>query len=113
MKKRSPVLRHAQELKAGVVLLIKELKGGKAPDDSWLEGDWDITKQAEMCNLIAKEIGFDTDNGRLDVSVHPFTGGSHPTDVRMTTRFKPNNFTEGLTGACSRCYALRTANLCS
>lgn len=25
--------------------------------------------------------------------------GSHPTDVRMTTRFKENDLTEGLTGA--------------
>ena len=25
--------------------------------------------------------------------------GSHPTDVRMTTRFKPDDLTEGLTGA--------------
>lgn len=26
-------------------------------------------------------------------------GGSHPTDVRMTTRFKDGDLTEGLTGA--------------
>ena len=25
--------------------------------------------------------------------------GAHPTDVRMTTRFKPDDLTEGLTGA--------------
>jgi len=42
--------------------------------------------------------GFDLENGRLDVSVHPFTGGAHPTDVRMTTRFKAHDLTEGLTG---------------
>ena len=33
------------------------------------------------------------------VSVHPFTGGTHPTDVRMTTRFKQDDLLEGLTGA--------------
>lgn len=27
------------------------------------------------------------------------TGGAHSTDVRMTTRFKPDNVMEGLTGA--------------
>lgn len=32
------------------------------------------------------------------VSVHPFTGGTHPTDVRMTTRFKEDDLLEGLTG---------------
>lgn len=44
-------------------------------------------------------MGFEFDKGRLDVSVHPFTGGSHPTNVRMTTRFKENDLMEGLTGA--------------
>lgn len=36
--------------------------------------------------------------GRLDVSVHPFTGGSHPTDVRITTRYSPENWLEGIGG---------------
>lgn len=44
-------------------------------------------------------MGFNLDNGRLDVSVHPFTGGAHPTDVRMTTRFKGHDMMEGITGA--------------
>lgn len=47
---------------------------------------------------VALDIGFSLDTGRLDVSVHPFTGGGHPTDVRMTTRFKKDDVTEGLTG---------------
>jgi len=36
--------------------------------------------------------------GRLDVSVHPFTGGANFTDVRMTTRYKEKDLTEGITG---------------
>lgn len=52
------------------------------------------------CLQVALDIGFDLDHGRLDVSVHPFTGGTHPTDVRMTTRFKAEDLTEGLTGGC-------------
>lgn len=51
-------------------------------------------------NTLTHAPGFDLENGRLDVSVHPFTGGAHPTDVRMTTRFKADDLTEGLTGAC-------------
>jgi carboxypeptidase Taq len=35
---------------------------------------------------------FDFAHGRLDVSHHPFTGGV-PDDVRITTRYKPNDFT--------------------
>jgi hypothetical protein len=38
---------------------------------------------------VAQAMGFDFDRGRLDVSVHPFTGGPHPTDVRITTRYVP------------------------
>lgn len=47
---------------------------------------------------VALDLGFNLENGRLDVSVHPFTGGTHPTDVRMTTRFKKESLLEGLTG---------------
>lgn len=36
---------------------------------------------------VSQVMGFDFERGRLDVSVHPFTGGPHPTDVRITTRF--------------------------
>lgn len=88
------------EVRAGLVPLIADIKSrGTAPDASWLEGSYDVAQQAKMCEEIALDLGFDKEKGRLDVSVHPFTGGSHPTDVRMTTRFKVNDLTEGLTGA--------------
>tara|TARA_B100000749_G_scaffold253157_1_gene219857 strand:- start:7 stop:858 length:852 start_codon:yes stop_codon:yes gene_type:complete len=41
-------------------------------------------------------MGFLFDQGRMDVSVHPFCGGSHPTDVRITTRYRTDNFVESL-----------------
>jgi carboxypeptidase Taq len=88
------------EVKAELIPFLSEIRNkGTQPDNSWLEGDFDVDTQARLCQEIAVDIGFDLDKGRLDVSVHPFTGGSHPTDVRMTTRFKKNDVTEGLTGA--------------
>jgi Carboxypeptidase Taq (M32) metallopeptidase len=39
-----------------------------------------------------------TNRGRLDVSTHPFTGGPHPTDVRITTRYSSDNWLEGMAG---------------
>ncbi|CAL5221981.1 g4264 [Coccomyxa viridis] len=88
------------QVKEGLVPLLKQIREkGTPPDTSVLQGTFDTKSQADLCNSIAKELGFDLDKGRLDVSVHPFTGGSHPTDVRMTTRFKDNDLTEGLTGA--------------
>jgi carboxypeptidase Taq len=87
-------------VRAGLVPLLAEVRSrGVAPDDSWLKGEWDLEKQAAMCKEIAVEMGFDLTRGRLDVSVHPFTGGAGPTDVRMTTRFKAHDLMEGLTGA--------------
>lgn len=88
------------EVRAGLVPLIEELKTkGTAPDDAWIKGEYDVEAQAKLCKQIALDLGFDIEKGRLDVSVHPFTGGTHPTDVRMTTRFKKDSFIEGLTGA--------------
>jgi carboxypeptidase Taq len=88
------------EVRAGLVPLITELKAkGTPPDAAWLERDYDVDTQAKLCRQIALDLGFDIEMGRLDVSVHPFTGGTHPTDVRMTTRFKKGDITEGLTGA--------------
>lgn len=88
------------EVREGLVPLIADMKSrGTPPDDKWMSGEYETEKQAELCKSIALDIGFDITKGRLDVSVHPFTGGAHPTDVRMTTRFKANDLLEGLTGA--------------
>jgi carboxypeptidase Taq len=42
-------------------------------------------------------LGFDFRHGRLDVSLHPFTGGV-PDDVRITTRYNENDFNRSLMG---------------
>ena len=42
-------------------------------------------------------LGFDFDAGRLDVSTHPFCGGV-PEDVRLTTRFREDDFLRSLMG---------------
>jgi carboxypeptidase Taq len=88
------------EVKAGLIPLINKIRASKSPRTyGHLTGSFDVEKQAKLCKEIALDLGFNEMCGRLDVSVHPFTGGSGPTDVRMTTRFKENDVTEGLTGA--------------
>lgn len=42
-------------------------------------------------------MGFDFEAGRLDESAHPFCGGV-PEDVRLTTRYREDNFLPSLTG---------------
>jgi carboxypeptidase Taq len=44
-----------------------------------------------------KRLGFDFEHGRLDISLHPFCGGT-PDDVRITTRYDETNFTRALMG---------------
>ena len=59
--------------------LIQEIKAkGTPPDRSLLQGTFDTKAQAALCNAIAVDLGFSLEQGRLDVSVHPFTGGSLP-----------------------------------
>ncbi len=63
------------EVREGLVPLISDLRTrGTAPDASWLKGHFDVEKQAKLCKDIALDLGFDISKGRLDVSVHPFTG---------------------------------------
>ena len=43
-------------------------------------------------------MGFDFETGRLDRSVHPFTGGAGPHDVRITTRYDEAVFMDAVMG---------------
>ena len=51
---------------------------------------FDIEKQQELCETIAREIGYDFEHGRLDKTVHPFTIGMDD-DVRITNRYDSHN----------------------
>jgi len=87
------------DLKTNLVPLIAKItEKNFQHDNSAIKGDFDVEKQTEFSHRLSKDIGFDTDCGRLDVSTHPFTGGAHPTDVRMTTRYTINDLQEGITG---------------
>jgi len=46
---------------------------------------------------LMEALGFDFDHGRLDISLHPFCGGT-PDDVRITTRYDEADFTSSLMG---------------
>lgn len=50
---------------------------------------------------LATKLGFDFTKGRIDVSVHPFTGGAGPEDTRITTRYSTGTPFEGIMGTVS------------
>jgi carboxypeptidase Taq len=62
-----------------------------------LDGPFDIEAQRALGLKLMAALGFEFDHGRLDVSHHPFCGGT-PDDVRITTRFDAADFTSALMG---------------
>ena len=67
------------KLKKEIIPLIDAIKKSSiSPDVDFLEGDFLIDKQKALGKTISKDMGFDYDKGRMDVSVHPFCGGGQP-----------------------------------
>ena len=60
-------------------------------------GPFAVDRQKELGLALMKAVGFDFHHGRLDVSHHPFCGGV-PSDVRMTTRYRTDEFLSSLMG---------------
>jgi len=60
-------------------------------------GPFPLAAQRALCEQVIGLLGFDFEAGRLDVSTHPFCGGV-PEDVRMTTRFREDDFLGSLMG---------------
>ena len=55
------------------------------------------TAQRAMSLDVMKLLGFDFEGGRLDESVHPFSGGV-PEDTRLTTRYREDDLMQSLMG---------------
>jgi carboxypeptidase Taq len=62
-----------------------------------LTGPFPVAAQRAMNLAVMKKLGFDFDAGRLDESAHPFSGGV-PEDVRLTTRYREDDFMQSLMG---------------
>ena len=60
-------------------------------------GPFPIELQRRVAMRLMERIGFDFGHGRLDISAHPFCGGT-PEDVRITTRYDESDFARALMG---------------
>ncbi|MDE0387074.1 MAG: carboxypeptidase M32 [Rhodospirillales bacterium] len=56
-----------------------------------------VAAQQTLARRLMTALGFDFDHGRLDVSLHPFCGGSAG-DIRITTRYDETDVLSGLMG---------------
>ncbi len=94
-----PVL---EELKGFLVdfvpkaLAVQEERLAKRPLKP-LSGTYPVEQQRELGLAMMAAVGFDVTHGSLSVSHHPFCGGV-PTDVRITTRYRTNEFLSALMG---------------
>jgi carboxypeptidase Taq len=68
------------------------------PERSFLNQQFAKSKQKEFSLFILKQMHYDFDAGRLDETVHPFATGLNPGDVRITTRYLPDDVTSALFG---------------
>lgn len=80
------------DLKNFLVPFLQKIKSSKSKiNEKKILGRFPLEKQIALNELIANKMGFDIEAGRMDKSVHPFTTNFHPTDVRITTRYKGND----------------------
>ncbi len=56
-----------------------------------------VASQRALNLAVMDLLGFDFEAGRLDESTHPFSGGV-PEDVRLTTRYREDDFAQSLMG---------------
>ncbi|WP_438445735.1 carboxypeptidase M32 [Gorillibacterium sp. sgz5001074] len=69
------------------------------PDVSFLRQTFPKENQKAFNLFILKEMGYDFEAGRLDETVHPFATGLNPGDVRITTRYLPEDVVSALFGS--------------
>jgi carboxypeptidase Taq len=77
--------------------LLAELRAAaQPPSPDVLRREYDPAVQEVISRKLLQDVGFDFERGRLDTSAHPFTQGLAPGDVRVTSRFDPNDLSMGL-----------------
>ncbi|TXK85104.1 carboxypeptidase M32 [Paenibacillus sp. N3.4] len=87
------------ELREKAVPLLQRIQASAhQPERSFLEQEFEISKQKQFSLSILKQMQYDFDAGRLDETVHPFATALNPGDVRITTRYLLNDITSALFG---------------
>jgi carboxypeptidase Taq len=95
----TPVFAELKSFLKGFVpeaLAVQEERLAKSPLKP-LSGNYPVDRQRELGLEMMAAVGFDLTHGSLAVSHHPFCGGV-PTDVRITTRYRTNEFLSALMG---------------
>ncbi len=79
--------------------LLQKAKQLPVVDDSFLKSNYPKQQQWDWGMHLIKQLGFDFEAGRQDVSEHPFTTNFSAKDVRITTRIDEHDFAN-MTWSC-------------
>lgn len=79
-------------LKEKLVPLIEKVSHAEQPDVSFVTGDFPVSQQQELSKYLMKVIGLDPRRSCLTTTEHPFTTDFTKYDVRITTKYLPDNF---------------------
>lgn len=75
-----------EDLRDRLVPFAQRLLDAPPADVSVLQRGFAADAQERFSLRVLEDLGFDFERGRQDLSTHPFTGGTAPGDVRLTTR---------------------------
>lgn len=79
--------------------LVGDLTSGpERPSTAFAETKLAITQQKAFVKRITEAMGFDYARGRIDISAHPFCSGTNTGDVRITARYRDDEFGDALGG---------------
>ncbi len=79
--------------------LMNEVMARSQGDKSFLHRHYPQKQQWDWGMYLVKQLGFDLDAGRQDISEHPFTTNFSAKDVRITTRIDEDDFAN-MTWSC-------------
>jgi carboxypeptidase Taq len=87
------------EVRQPLKQLLARIAASQPVDDDFLRGDYPKQKQWDFGMELIRQLGFDFEAGRQDLSEHPFTTNFNSRDVRITTRVDEHDF-NSMTWSC-------------
>ncbi len=101
--KTAHVERIFTDLRAELVPIVQAIAACEKPDDSFLHQEYGEQAQWDFGIEVIKDFGFHLENGRQDLSAHPFTTAFSLKDVRLTTRIHKDYLPSGLFSTLHEC----------
>lgn len=86
------------DLRRRLVPIVLAIADRPQVDDALLHRHYDRDTQWSFGMSVLRDIGYDFERGRQDVSAHPFTTSFSITDVRLTTRLDEHFFSSAFFG---------------